>query len=295
MIGPRLIPTDEMILEGSKYLFKQSSITVDEYIAIDDYVEREIVPKEYPTHVAVLGTPWVWDMCWTSPKYKNTINLFHKYPFAKRLFLGIGSCLPLGKGDMIKDSLLDSHNHLKSLFEGSTVITRDTYAHEILSDFGSILLPCPAFYAIDKNAPKSNAFETMFWYEPNDGISKVDYGPTSKLIVPYLDKFKNEYEDKKPVVYCITETEVDTARLLGLGKAGVIKDVETAKFIIQHSRAIFSGRVHLAVPAYRLGKRVELVAVDSRAKVLYDVVNGLIKHPDLAEYDYINLLKDWAL
>lgn len=296
MVGPKLIITDNMIFDGSLYLLEEANIQVNEYITINDHMLEAISPSAEPTHIIVLGTPWVWDRCWESFKYENLEYLFKAYPNAKRLFMGIGSCYPLGKEEDIKDSIKSNINELIDIFEGSTVITRDCLAYTTLEQFNPVLLPCPAFYAIRSFHVSSALGPVMFWYDPSKGITSVDYTPYSKSLDEYIKRFQIEYNMYKPKVYCVDEKEIDLAVNIGLPKPEVLKSSTHTKMILQHASHIISGRVHLAIPAHSIGavyKSISLTAVDSRATTLSDVDHALITHPNPAKKLYKELLQDW--
>lgn len=280
MVGPRLLPTDGMIFKGSQYVLADANIVIDEYLGIDDTNITSIQPGHEPTHIIILGTPWVWDQCTASAKYANLQNLLNAYPEAKRLFLGVGSCLPLGKEDVISADI--KKLPLTDTFKGSTIITRDRYATDILSEFNPMELPCPAFYALRDTPKPKRRNAVMIWYDPTSGVSKVDYDQSSadSLIHKYLEDFKYYYDLVRPDVYCVQPHEIGPAVRLGLPKPVLIQDIQHAALILNAATSVFSGRVHMAVPAFEaLRDAVTLVAVDSRACTMQTPFDG-----DLSEY-----------
>ena len=294
VVGPHLLPTDGMIFEGTRYLFDLAGVRMDEYQLYTDNNNNPILPHKTPTHIIVLGTPWVWDQCYKSNKYRGLAGLFEKYPSAKKLFFGIGSCLPLGKEQMIKADLISNSQHLAPLFTNATIVTRDILATEILKDYAPTPLPCPAYYAINPDYRGDSGPDAMIWYDPTIGLSSVDYAPGSELLDRFISGFIAEYKLKKPQVYCIALEEIALALKLGLPTPRIVKGTGEAKVILANARSIYSGRVHMAVPAYRLQKDITLISVDSRGTVLSDVQCGAIKHPDVALDDYIKILTNWA-
>lgn len=293
IVGPKLVPTDSMILSGSLRLFNRAGLTPTSYITINDHADEDICPPFLPDNIVVLGTPWLWDQCWKSFKYSNLQRLFIKYPYAKRLFFGIGSCFPLGKEEEIKNNLL-AHIDKLEIFSGAQIITRDVLSTEVLHRFSPTLLPCPAYYSLRTKADyPQDHYPVMFWYDPTKGISACDFSPGSSQLDEYLTKFQDAYKRTEPVVYCISPIEIDLALKIGLPKPSIIDSIDHAKILLTNASSIFSGRVHLAVPAYMLYKPIELIPVDSRAEVLYSVLNGKIKHPINAIKDYTNILMEY--
>lgn len=289
MVGPRLIPTDGMIFKGSKYLLDNARIKVNEYMRInDDEIDMQY-PKMPPTHIIILGTPWIWDRCGESVKYKNLQSLLNLFPNAKRLFLGIGSCLPLGKEQDIVNSMFtdfDTTLAFNLLFghKLTTVVVRDRYTEDVLKRFNPKRLPCPAFYAFednDRSTPPERP--VMIWYDPTKGISKVDYQKGSPLLKRYLKYFKNAYDTYKPDVYCIDKKEIQLAKRTGLGIPVVIEDIQHAEMILRGASRVISGRVHMAVPAARICQ-VDLVPVDSRAETINEIASTF---RGVSDYDTI--------
>lgn len=290
VVGPTLIPTDGMIFEGSSYLLDLAGIHVDEYAGYTESERSVISPWKAPTHIIILGTPWLWDRCYESTKYKGLQALFNKFPKAKKLFLGIGACLPLEKIEEIKSSLIENKEKL-TIFDQATIIVRDTISYDILKDHNPELLPCPAFYAMLEN-PKSerNNYPVIFWYDPTVGLSNVDYGKDSTLLSKYINDFQTEYWYRGGKVYCINPNERELAMKIGLPDPEVIRGVTRAKLILRNAKSVFSGRVHMAVPAWAINKPATLIAVDSRYKVLEEVATNLIITPKEAIKSYIDIL-----
>ncbi len=287
VLGPRLIPTDGMIFSGSEYLFNKVGLYPDEYLQIDDHYAGIELPKHFPSHIIVLGTPWLWDQCWKSHKYANLQSYFNMFPKAKKLFLGIGACFPLGKEDEVYSNIIQNLDKL-TVFDNATVIARDVLTANIL---GSTLLPCPAYYANVTIPRPTLGNSTMFWYDPSIGISSSGWDDMKD---EYIEKFREEFRQYDPTVYCVDSKEIKLAQEIGLGTPQRIQDVNHAKLIINNSARVFSGRVHLAVPAYITGYNTQLVAVDSRAKTFEDVTNGTIKGPGQAFPEYIQILKNFV-
>lgn len=291
-VGPKLIPTDGMIMEGSRYLLNKAGVVVNEYIQINDHELEFQKPVQAPTHIIVLGTPWLWHKCHESIKYINLHNIFGHYPDAKKLFLGIGSCLPIGPSyEEVKDDMMTRYEHL-SLFNDATVVVRDALAATLLWPVPTHNLPCPAHWAAINEPTSTKGGPVMFWYDPTRGISSSSFKDPEPWY-KYSKQFKEWHKQYKPTVYCIDKNEISTAELIGLPKPIVIQDVNHAKIIIANAERIISGRVHLAVPAKALKKPVELIAVDTRANTLYDHLNKPNERLDAYEAEYLRILQEF--
>lgn len=291
MIGPRLLPTDAMIYAGTKYLFDQAAIPIHQYETINDTEMEDIQVSSYPDLIVVLGTPWVWDKCWLSAKFQNAINFLRKFPNSKKIFFGIGSCLPIEATEEVREDLIQNRNKLDELFTlADQIIVRDSLAEEILEHLSIQMLPCPAFYAINEES-ESSIDPVMIWYDPTIGISSVNWQKDGKAFSKYCERFLDWYHQYNPRIYCINKQEQQSAIEIGLPKPSIIQGVDRAKLVLKNSNTVLSGRVHFAVPTYKVHSFVELVPVDTRARTFYDVVYGRIKDPFLAENDYMDLLR----
>lgn len=294
MLGPQLLVTDGMIHAGAKYLLQQSDIRIDEYQQWTERTDQPIPCFKEPTHIVILGTPWLWDRCWESAKFKSVVHFLDRWPNAKVLFFGIGSCYPLNKFDRMINNALQNIENLNALFGRGTVIVRDTLAHQVLTN--SILLPCPAYYGLWSAAATGPRMDTIIWYDPTIGISNVDYKPGSELLEAYLSEFETYYDCDKHSVYCVDNREKELAMKIGLPEPIALGDfMPRAASILLRSDTILSGRVHLSVPAYGTCKDIKLIAVDSRAKVLHDVQSKQIMEPVLALAKYKEILDAFKL
>lgn len=96
-----------------------------------------------PDDVIIAGTPWLWDGCERSAKYKLLAEIA-ALP-GRKVALGIGSCLRLGLG--IEQHLPHASPTIADCWRMFDVITtRDSIAHEWLNALGidNALLPCPS-------------------------------------------------------------------------------------------------------------------------------------------------------
>ena len=112
LMGPKLPCTDGMILAGTLHLLNHAGVTPTEYLTISEERGEQQFPVIAPLYIIVVGTPWVWDRCWKSAKYENLQKVFDKYPNAHKIFLGVGSFLPLGKEEAIKHNLILNRHEL---------------------------------------------------------------------------------------------------------------------------------------------------------------------------------------
>ncbi len=301
--GPVLTPTDGMIITGTQHLFGRAEIEIDEYVQISEESGAQRQPIRSPTHIVVLGTPWIWDRCWKSVKYDNLRILLRAHPNAKRLFLGIGSCYPMGHESAVMADIMANIGEL-DVFHGATVTVRDGLALKTLTSSSGVLsirsLPCPAYWALEGTA-KEPRERAVIWYDPTIGLSRSSFRPGSEpnlrswsRLKAHRNAFGREYARSGGRVYCVSKSEIPGALLAGLPEPSVIADIEHAKDILSSASEIFSGRVHLAVPAFRHCPKVQLVKVDSRARTLTDVKLDLIPLDGALE-QYVTILKNFAL
>jgi len=93
----------------------------------------------------VIGTPWLWNLCWESPKYQHLVRLMEERKFKRKIALGIGSCF--GWNGRIDLSL--NARRVVDLWRGfDLVVCRDEIAKSLIPD--SICLPCPSLWFMDK-------------------------------------------------------------------------------------------------------------------------------------------------
>ena len=259
--------TDGMIVRGTRTLLKETLISPAKYTFVDVDETEDQSPEWFKGGydlIVVAGTPWLWDHFYNTVKAKNLVECIKANPNAKRVFFGIGSCLPLGKFDSHILRNKKSQDYIRKFFSGALLIVRDSLAQDLLQSagLGAILLPCPAYYSVDHyHNPKDNY---LIWYDPCQGISKSGWPRDSDDYREYAKRFYDYNAKYKPKVYCVYESEIPSALAAGLPKPEVIKGPSQTAEIASSASRMLTGRVHIGLPAAALGANVELLAVDSR-------------------------------
>jgi hypothetical protein len=191
-------------------------------------------------------------------------------PQAKTIFLGVGSCYPLGKEQQISDSIVKlGAEKVKEFFEGSTVVVRDHLILETLTScqVKSELLVCPAYFA-EENEPRGALDKqraSLFFYDPGNGISSGCFTQEERELL--IKKQFNWAREKNAMIYVVNQHEMDLVSSAGFF-VQLLKTTDQAFFALLKSTKVLSGRVHIAIPALSLGIPTELIPVDSRAQTM---------------------------
>jgi hypothetical protein len=268
---------DLFTLEGSKYLMTKA-IGPHDMLMIDlSSVEAnpDLVFKKYGNEkidvFVVSGTPWIWDCCTSSKKYKALTNLLELYKDKKKIAMGIGSCYALNAAVLSQQIMSEKKKgFIKELYEVwnkfDLIFTRDTMASKILEHTGvkhfdeictsSHLKKCIESPKIGKEVAPS-----LIFYNPELGLSResLDKYFVEDYIFFQL-RFIKEYS---PNIYTIEPMEYEWLKAHGINSER-ITDIKRLIEILNNSRFILSGRIHSAIPARMLGKDVFLMPVDSR-------------------------------
>lgn len=278
MIGPQFMnPTDGVIVKGIKNLIKQSyGETNQDYMFLQDikYMDMSKIEIKPYDLIVVCGTPWLWDNFQRSVKFMNLVRVFEKYPKTKKLFFGIGTCLPLGYDNSEILKTRDEVEAMKFLYGNSlvTVITRDKLASSRLTKAGvnNTFLPCPAYFCYDIEPTITHEHNVLVWVDPKLTISAVGWQDPKKL-KNYYDicvAFKDIYN---PVVVCKDKEEIKSAIAIGLPEPKQLKTAEETLELMAKADKVLSGRVHCAVPAATIGKATGILPIDTRHYVLKDM------------------------
>lgn len=270
--------TDGVIVLGIHNLLKAALGKYEyDYAFLDDDRPQAIVnfnPTKYYDAVVVCGTPWLWDSFQNSTKYRNLKTCFNLHFRAKKLFLGIGSCLNIK--DQISDILErpDEVAGMRDLFQNATVITRDTLAHEKLNyaNVSNTLLPCPAYfcYGINPKMSTINDYNVLVYTDPTKTISGADWHNEQKLR-QYNDLIMYFYTRFSPKVFIANEKDALGAWELGLPSPNLLITPFDTLNVMEESGVVLSTRVHCAVPAVIQQKLTFIVPLDTRARVLTDL------------------------
>lgn len=248
--------------------------------------------------LAVVGTPWVWDLCGVSEKYRVLRCYLDLARCGRKEAIGIGANYPLAWADRryLKFQHADQCRRIREMWRRfDHVVVRDPLAKEVLDICGApcVLEDCPSHLTAASLGvqPGPQGENTMIFYDLLTGIGSETMTPDHgaawhRLIFDAIEK----YEIKK--VICIFPHEAEAAAKLGI-EAEVYQDhnpttqdptpVIRVLERLASCGTIVSGRVHLAIPAHTLGRRVVILPVDSRhttapCPTFYD------EHPTVARW-----------
>lgn len=269
---------DVFTLEGSKH-FITKAIGIHEVIIADLHeIETNIdtIAEKYSKInidlLVISGTPWIWDCCTASSKYRGLEKLLAVYKNKKKIALGVGSCFKLTTNILEEQfNNLDKENlnmALKNVWQQFDIIfTRDNLASEILDR-----LEIPHFNELCTSAqlkkyievPKVSEFEkipSLIFYNPIYGISRIclDYF----FIKDYINFQLTFIKEFTPRVYTIERAEQEWLTQRGITAERIV-DMQKLLEILNQSKFVLSGRVHAAIPAQILGIDTFIMPVDSR-------------------------------
>lgn len=268
---------DLFTLEGSKYLMTKAIGPHDMMMVDLSTVEGnpEVIFKKYGKEdidiLVVSGTPWIWDCCTSSKKYKALTNLLKLYKDKKKIALGIGSCYAINSAVLSQQIMnKDKEGFIKDLYniwsQFDLLFTRDTMASKILEyagvkHFDEICTSSHLKKCIEAPNKGKETAPALIFYNPELGLSKesLDKYFVEDYIFFQL-RFIKEYS---PNIYTIEPMEYEWLKAHGIDSER-ITDINRLLEILNNSRFILSGRIHSAIPARMLGKDVFLMPVDSR-------------------------------
>ena len=291
LIGPRENnSTDGVIIKGIKYLLNRAytdiNITYEELRDTVTQSSNHFYSVEPYDMVVVCGTPWLWDSFQNSVKFKNLLTCLNTHSNAKRLFMGIGSCLYLKD---VKSDLLERPAEvaaLKEAYNTATVIVRDSLAHAKLTKAGisATLLPCPAYYCYgDEPETIIKTRNVLVFQDPTKSIAAGDWTDSEKLKI-YYQNYLDFYQQYKPEVYCSLSHDINAAVNIGLPVPKVLKTADQTLALMRSAQNVLSGRVHNAVPAIVQGANTTLLPIDTRSYVVEDFKHVKDFKPYIAEY-----------
>jgi hypothetical protein len=281
IIGPDpTTATDGIIAAGTEYLLKKafpvSNLT---HFQVRDFKDMPYTKTEEYDLIVYAGSPFLWDGMASSYKVKNTMKVKEAHKGTRFLFMGIGSCLDLGRE---ADALNSQAAEIKEIFDDTEVIVRDPLAFKILCNIGvegHSLMPCPSFYCYGDVQPQP--FKTTplieVRYLPEKGVSASSWQGKDAEFQKY---FTGEGRQ-----VCAGRTE---AKLMGWEHIGSRKECLD---LMYYAKKVVSGRVHMAIPAFVAGADVTLIAVDSRHLTLSHWQDTFLEQKDTLEKNWITILR----
>lgn len=265
LIGPEdWTATDGFILQGVKnilsHTFGEYQYTYIHLLNSNKMNISDFLPDNKYDYLVVCGTPWLWDSFQNSIKWRNLLTAIIAHPESKRILMGIGGCFDLDADDSILKRK-EEREALELIYNDSLVFTRDVIAKEKLDSAGieNYLLPCPGYFAASKTETREG--NLLVWVDPLETISWMYWKKNKKQYKKLLDLVEEYVTVYKPVI--VKANERDSG----------YKNTPTSSLITRNNAIecfknysnILSLRVHCAIPAFTMGKKVGIVPIDSRA------------------------------
>lgn len=294
LVGPKENnSTDGVILKGIKYLLNRSFPNCNmEYQELFDDVEMTVTGvKFYYNLIVVCGTPWIWDSFQNSHKYKNIVRIFNQHPKAKRLFMGIGSCLTLHDQNSEICKRPEEVKAVRELFCNTTVIAREWTARNIL-DHAKVsheLMPCPAWFCYGDEivTDEYRNHNILVFQDPAKSISGDYWQRNPEQLASFYNDILTWYDKHDPIVYIAKPEDRESAQNLGLPTPILLKTADETMDAMLRAKKVYSCRVHCGIPAKASGADTHVPFIDTRAYAYWTwhVTSGVQRDYWLSEYD----------
>lgn len=226
--------------------------------------------------IALAGSPWLWEACEKTLKYKILTDAIKRYPRAIKVALGLGSCFSRKSYECLR---FDPDNHI--LFNNSSrerlnnifskfdyILVRDKLAQFIFTKLGikSIYSYDTSLYAyhffeslINSNVQRRK--KVLFFYDVSKGISKNALDFYALDYIHYqVDWAKKHNAD----IYVNSTGDKDTLDSLGV-KSTFSVDLQFLYSKFFEYEEMLTGRVHMGVLGF-LSRipQITLLPVDTR-------------------------------
>ncbi len=232
-----------------------------------------ILQKDYDLLV-VCGTPWLWDHCISSRKYRELQGLLSAFASATKIALGIGACLPFGETSKLLCRDQATVAGLQNVWEQFALITtRDRLAATILRKCG---IPhhsdfCPSVLAVAHHDRQGASYVHaggkrkggLVFYTPQHGISRTVL--PREFVRQYLEMQISLARNHDLEVACLLPHERDyLADIFPDRDIAILDRAEKIIAFVANRETVITGRVHVAIPAFLAGAATFLLPVDSR-------------------------------
>jgi hypothetical protein len=252
--------------------------------------------------IALAGSPWLWHNCHEQSKYRILSDAVKRWPGAKKVALGLGSCFPRNAceyfdlGDF-EHFWGESIPEVKRLFgQFDYILTRDKLAEDLFDQAGikaryTYDTSLYSSHIIGKRENKGNK-KVLFFYDPSKGVS-LEALPFR--IDDYIDYQLQWAKDNNADIYC--NSPGDKERLLERGIQGSFSvDLSFLSSKLVEYDEMLTGRVHMGVLGYLSGiPNITLLPVDSRFMTVLKAGINIHFIGDFFPYETIDAAKDiWA-
>lgn len=222
--------------------------------------------------LVVCGTPWLWDRCTRSRKYRELTQLIECNPTAQLIALGIGACVPFHCDAQLICADPAVVADLKAIWSRFALITtRDRIASEVLTTCAvpHVADYCPSTLAFPRTSAVARRQKSrrgaLVFYLPQVGISR------ESLPSPFLDHYVDMQialaRRKRLDLACLLPAEREyLAHRLGVDLEAVelLKSASDILRFVADRPLVITGRVHVAIPTHVGGGTACLMPVDSR-------------------------------
>ena len=255
-------------LDVLQFDFERAEREVDAYIPQFGWPQVDLI--------VLAGSPWIWNNCEKSNKYKLLEYAYQRWPNAKRIALGLGSCY----GNKCYNLMLMNHvncfynsKSMKMLYEVYSkfdlIVVRDFLAKYI---FDRLNLPAvdtfdTSVYAyqflgkkFDENpVPRSN--KISFFYDPSFGLSKGDLW----FSTDEYNKRQLDWTEKNNAEIYTNSLEDATVLVKNKIPFNFSTDIKFLFHLFQECSEMFSGRIHMGMLGFIAGiPKIRVLPVDSR-------------------------------
>ena len=229
----------------------------------------------FPNISLISGTPWIWNRCHETNKYKNLLE-FTKDKKTYKIDLSIGSSFYLDFDPSKASMNLNIWNNFDLIF------CRDTLAYTLLSKVvdNVFLMPCSSFYVHHLMNSYEPVKEDLLIYQ---NIKTTLHKKKNSLTKDFHRVQYEFYEEKNPDVFVITKEDQDEfLKKYPKSKCKLIKSPIDIYAEISKYKNLLTPRVHSSIPALSYGLNVVNVPSDSRC--LTAIGLGAEIHPEMKKY-----------
>lgn len=277
---------DHIILQGTERILKEAFGDVE--FIYQEFESSSWKLEKYDVDLLVVsGTPWFWQQCCASVKYKQLEYVVELYKDVKKVGLGLGSCYTLTTNilpqfiypsktsdvDWRKD---DYRGIQKSFGKFDLLLTRDLVAQKLLETAGieSYETICPAVFAYEGHITAPDLWKPLLIFQnPEVSVSResCDEDFTKQYVdfqFKLAEKYNMEVRTASPVdsdyLRDVKKFKCERENEGGKPYSTWIKNsIELFEVLIRHNPVV-SCRVHEAIPSRTLGNLTFILPMDTR-------------------------------
>ena len=223
--------------------------------------------------VALAGSPWLWVGLESSSKYRLIYDALKRFPDAKKVALGIGSCVDevvytgmttgpdrwFYNTSARKDAIRDVFGQFDCVF------TRDLFAQYLLELGGissRLAYDTSAYAEYFIGSRENHGDKKLLWfYDPSKGVSANNLSFDSEEYIDYQLAWAKENDAD---IYCNSDCDMST--LMERGVDGIFSvDLFHLSAKMTEYNEMLSGRIHMGVLGFMSNiPKITVLPVDSR-------------------------------